>query len=108
MKTHEKNRTDLFSCPYEFCTKSYTTKSNLKVHIRVKHEGKTFKCQVCGYELTTKQRYKQHLNMHLSGEFQGLSNLTGVEVAVENDDFSLPVIAPPLKIEVPTESEVSD
>lgn len=118
MKVHEKVRSGVFPCYYENCSKFYTTKSNLKAHIRSKHEGKTFKCPVCSYELTTKQRYNQHLNAHLDLKHDAkdlsLSLLTGAkenfveEVAVDSNIPYLFPVPPPSKIEVPTESEVSD
>lgn len=107
MRSHELNRIIHFECQYENCSKQYTTKSNLKAHIRSKHEGKKFKCQFCGLELTTKQRYQQHVENHEKAKAKPscLSYLLGLHIESATEILPIP---PPTKIEVPTESEISD
>ncbi|XP_050362659.1 zinc finger protein 569-like isoform X2 [Nymphalis io] len=53
-----------FFCPYEKCHRYYSRNSNLKQHIRVKHEGQTFDCAACGAKLSTKAKLKKHIECH--------------------------------------------
>lgn len=66
MKVHLTSLTEeVFQCHYENCPKFYNVNRNLQAHIRSKHEGQTFVCNICSRRLSTKQKLKQHLNAHL-------------------------------------------
>lgn len=113
MKVHLKHETDVFQCPHENCTKFYTTMSNLKAHIRSKHEGQRFLCTICNLNFSTKQRFEQHINRHFDPKTDikesCLSLLVGLNVRMEKveetDCFKMQA---PVNIDVPTESEISD
>lgn len=63
MRIHTTN--DLvFACHYENCSKYYTVKRNLTAHIRSKHEGKKFVCEICKVKLSTKQKLQSHVAAH--------------------------------------------
>lgn len=57
--------TEVFQCTYDNCPKFYTAKRNLKAHIRSKHEGKQWTCDLCNRQLSTLQKLKQHITAHL-------------------------------------------
>lgn len=65
MKVHQKHEKSSFSCTHENCTSVYTTQSNLNAHIRSRHEGKKFVCEICSMEFCTKSRYTFHVNRHI-------------------------------------------
>lgn len=58
----------VFQCSFENCPKFYFEKRNLQAHIRSKHEGKKFVCDMvgCGRALSTKQKLEQHMKLHRS------------------------------------------
>lgn len=55
----------IFQCHYDNCPKFYNAKRNLVSHIRSKHEGKRWKCDLCDREMSTLQKLQQHVNAHL-------------------------------------------
>lgn len=107
MKVHQ-NEITVFQCTYKNCSKFYTTKSNLKCHIRSKHEGCHYYCTLCPSKFTTNQRLQEHVLRHTNMEFVGtkatpLSLLVGLKVEeIINNCYEIP------KIDVPTESEISE
>lgn len=66
MQLHLKeSREEVFQCQYENCPKFYTELRNLTAHVRSKHEGKRWTCDLCNRELATKQKMVQHIRAHL-------------------------------------------
>lgn len=62
---HEKK--NLGSCECKFCNKTFMSKSNLKTHVRIVHEGaRPFGCEFCGKTFTT----KQHRDLHVKREHE--------------------------------------
>lgn len=54
-----------FECTYAGCVKSYCSSFNLKRHVESTHMGiKKFMCDVCGKQLSSKQNYVDHKNLH--------------------------------------------
>ncbi|KAL6266429.1 hypothetical protein P5V15_003279 [Pogonomyrmex californicus] len=51
----------IFPCPYNECHKFYRTKFNLHNHVRIKHLGEKFYCDICTMGLSSKQRLKEHI-----------------------------------------------
>ncbi|XP_026491375.2 gastrula zinc finger protein XlCGF8.2DB-like [Vanessa tameamea] len=65
IKKHKPNALkSIYFCPYENCHRHYSRNSNLKQHIRVKHEGQTFDCSICQAKLSTKAKLKKHIEQH--------------------------------------------
>ncbi|KAL7302557.1 hypothetical protein TKK_0005193 [Trichogramma kaykai] len=64
-KVHSEER-KVISCPYPNCNRIYYYKKNLTSHIRVKHEGEAFTCDICGRKLKSKLGIKNHImNIHM-------------------------------------------
>lgn len=89
MKLHSKEpREKVFQCLYENCPKFYSEKKNLDAHVRSKHEGKRWTCDLCNRELATKQKIIQHIRAHLDVELSKrlvkkkstISKLVGIEL----------------------------
>lgn len=69
LKVHEKIHSEsreIFECDRENCPKYYYDKKNLQSHIKSKHEGKKFNCEIegCDRQLSTKQKLILHHKMH--------------------------------------------
>jgi general transcription factor IIIA len=60
----------VYQCTFQNCPKFYFENRNLQAHIRSKHEGRKFTCEVvgCGRALSTKQKLEQHMKLHRSSE----------------------------------------
>lgn len=76
MSLHLLNEENVFQCTYENCSKFYTVKRNLNSHIRSKHEGKRWTCDICKRQLSSFQKLKQHISAHLEGRAQLLLKKT--------------------------------
>jgi KRAB domain-containing zinc finger protein len=62
--THVKSHTgETFTCHYEGCTKAYTHKQNLNMHLLTVHtqSGKVFKCEQCSKTLSNSNALRIHL-----------------------------------------------
>jgi uncharacterized Zn-finger protein len=56
-------------CEFDDCDKEYCSLFNLKRHIQSFHQGiKRFKCQTCGKQLSSKQNFIDHQNIHTSAK----------------------------------------
>ncbi|OXU18972.1 hypothetical protein TSAR_007722 [Trichomalopsis sarcophagae] len=65
-EVHSEDRPAI-PCPYEKCTRLYYFKRNLDQHIRRKHNGQKFICDICNRCLSTKQKLQNHIiAQHLS------------------------------------------
>lgn len=65
MRVHTPVTDDnIFQCSYEGCSKLFLLKRNLITHVKSKHEGKRWKCDICTRELSSKHRMLQHLKAH--------------------------------------------
>ncbi|KAJ8675289.1 hypothetical protein QAD02_011075 [Eretmocerus hayati] len=65
-KIHIDNRPAI-PCPYKNCKRLYYFKRNLDQHVRIKHTGHKFCCDLCKVELSTKQKLREHiLKIHSS------------------------------------------
>ncbi|XP_028415580.1 transcription factor IIIA-like [Dendronephthya gigantea] len=55
-----------YDCPYEGCSKTYSTGSNLNQHVRVEHAGLRFHCEVegCGKSFRYNINLKRHIASH--------------------------------------------
>lgn len=62
-KIHFKDRLVL-PCPYDDCQRIYFFQSNLKEHVRIKHLGKKFYCDMCSMGVTSKQKLIEHIQRH--------------------------------------------
>ena len=70
-RVHMENRSVL-PCLYDGCNRSYYLKSNLDYHIRVKHLGQRYECDVCKVKLSSKARLAGHIHrMHVSEKIHG-------------------------------------
>lgn len=63
-----KDDRTVYQCHYENCPKFYFENRNLTAHIRSKHKGKKFVCDIdgCKRALSTNQKLKQHMKLHRS------------------------------------------
>lgn len=59
MRAH--NSDEVLVCPYETCHKIYRYKRNLTDHIKRKHEGQLFTCDVCNATCCSKSKIAQHI-----------------------------------------------
>lgn len=57
----EKAEKELLECPMEFCNKKYTTRFNLKTHIRTAHEKIGFMCVHCKNVMMHNHTLQKHL-----------------------------------------------
>lgn len=62
VKIHIENR--LISCSYENCNRTYLSKYSLNQHVKTKHYGKRFYCDICSAGLTSKTILIQHIQRH--------------------------------------------
>lgn len=63
-----KDEQIVYQCPYENCPKFYSENRNLQAHIRSKHEGRNFVCDIdgCNRSLSSKQKLEHHMKLHRS------------------------------------------
>lgn len=59
-----------FRCQIEGCAKSYNKKKLLLVHIKEKHDGKTFNCPFCGSKHKQKPLLCDHIRSRHRDEYQ--------------------------------------
>jgi len=52
------------SCTYDNCNKTYSSKSNLKNHIKINHLGEKFFCDICSVGFSSKQKLILHIPQH--------------------------------------------
>lgn len=100
-KIHSSDRPAI-ACPYEKCCRLYYYRKNLNNHIRSKHQGSKFTCDVCGIGVSSKQKVKEHITkMHMTerkaskrkaqalrkdsgaAKVSVISSLTGVQLGVK-------------------------
>lgn len=62
-KIHSKVRMVML-CPYDKCHRVYHYKSNLEQHIKIKHFGEKFYCDICTIGVTSKQKLIEHIKRH--------------------------------------------
>lgn len=72
---NEKSRENqnIFTCPFENCGKSFKTKGNLNIHIRIhvmkkfnlQTGDKPFACTYCDKKFTTSGNLKNHMAIHM-------------------------------------------
>ncbi|XP_039307596.1 MDS1 and EVI1 complex locus protein EVI1-A isoform X1 [Solenopsis invicta] len=62
-KIHSENKVSI-PCPYDNCHKVYTSNSNLNTHVRAKHLGVKFYCDLCSVGLVSKKRLEIHIQSH--------------------------------------------
>lgn len=65
MQLHLASSSEVFQCHYENCPSFYSAKRNLMSHIRAKHEGRRWACDLCERELSSLQKLQQHIQSHL-------------------------------------------
>lgn len=53
-----------YKCPYDNCTKAYSNRSRLEVHIRTHTGARPFICTVCNKSFNEKGNLKTHMNFH--------------------------------------------
>ena len=53
-----------YKCPYSECTKKYSSKSRLNVHIRTHTGVKPYKCKICNKSFNDNGNLKAHLSRH--------------------------------------------
>jgi uncharacterized Zn-finger protein len=104
----------VYACNYENCSKFYTAKRNLQAHIRSKHEGKHFMCEICKCKLSTKQKLDFHMEGHsdpVKSNILKKSNiavLLGIQVHPKMEENLLEALPKSMLQETTTESEYSD
>lgn len=59
MRAHNSNQ--VLVCPYETCHKIYRYKRNLTDHVKRKHEGQLFTCDICKATCCSKSKIAQHI-----------------------------------------------
>lgn len=63
-RTHDSTG-EAYFCTYPACDKYYVTLSNLKTHIKTKHQQQNiYECGVCEKRLSTKQKLIHHMTTH--------------------------------------------
>lgn len=109
MKSHLKQEVEFFHCPHQNCSKFYSTKSNLTAHIRSKHEGMTYLCSICNINISTKQRFKQHMDRHVDPNTEIKESCLSLLVGLKMEEITNGCVNfGPKMAEVPTESELSE
>lgn len=64
MRAHDSE--EALVCTYETCHKIYRYKRNLTDHIKRKHEGQVFTCDICNATCCSKSKIAQHIQkLHL-------------------------------------------
>ncbi|MCQ2820359.1 MAG: hypothetical protein MJ252_24090 [archaeon] len=53
-----------FKCTFEGCTKSFSSKSKLEVHLKFHEEERPFVCEICNKAFKAKIHLKTHLQFH--------------------------------------------
>lgn len=106
-KTVEDRKT--VHCPYDNCTKAFTKKSNLNVHIRTAHEGFRFICgevelsgpgleawsndHGCGDKFSTKVRLEDHIRyIHLGQERPKVSQPSTAQTDIIDDISGMDIL----------------
>lgn len=65
MKVITEYKVCLYCCMINDCTKSYTTKFNLKRHVEITHlKQKKHKCDYCEKFFVSQQNLKEHIFIH--------------------------------------------
>lgn len=64
MASHKETE-EVFACVVENCPKYYLDRRNLEAHVRNRHNGQRFECDLCGTRLVTKQKLRMHLDWHM-------------------------------------------
>lgn len=54
-----------FRCSYGACFRGYSTKTNLRRHVRINHLSlHTYSCPLCSKALHSRQTMREHMNRH--------------------------------------------
>ena len=56
-----KKEAQVWTCPHSLCGKGYSTRFNLRTHIRTAHEKVGFNCQNCKCTIMHKHSFKKHM-----------------------------------------------
>ena len=62
----KKNRMYPYTCT--ICESQFTLRSNLKKHISLIHEGKTYQCPICDLKYTSRYNLRTHMSSIHKGE----------------------------------------